>query len=484
MNNSGFNFENTYLHLPEIFYTKLVPMPVPDPEMVILNTSLATDLGLDFSEKISNKQDDLFSGNQMPESADPFAQAYAGHQFGHLTMLGDGRAIVWGEHITPTGQRLDLQFKGSGRTPYSRGGDGRAALGPMLREYIISEAMHALNIPTTRSLAVVTTGEQVYREIPSPGAILTRVASSHIRVGTFQYAALQQDNETIQALLDYTIKRHHPEIEENQNKALSLLKAVSEKQTELITHWMRVGFIHGVMNTDNMALSGETIDYGPCAFMDTYDPSTVFSSIDHGGRYAYANQPAIAQWNLARLAETLLPLMDENIDKAKELAEDAINGFGVVYKEKSLSMLRTKIGLFGEEPEDEGLITDLLNWMQQKGVDYTNTFLDLMKEESPKGEPYNSDTFKEWHTRWQVRRSKNKEPLESSLALMRANNPVIIPRNHKVEQALDAGINSDLQPLKDLLAALREPYENSPHLEPYQSPPKPEEKVCQTFCGT
>ena len=247
---------------------------------------------------------------------------------------------------------------------------------------------------------------------------------------------------------------------------------------------MRVGFIHGVMNTDNMALSGETIDYGPCAFMDTYDPSTVFSSIDHGGRYAYANQPAIAQWNLARLAETLLPLMDENIDKAKEFAEDAINGFGVVYKEKSLSMLRAKVGLFGEEPEDEGLITDLLNWMQQKGVDYTNTFLDLMKEESPKGEPYNSDSFKEWHTRWQVRRSKNKEPLESSLALMRANNPVIIPRNHKVEQALDAGINSDLQPLKDLLAALREPYENSPDLKPYQSPPKPEEKVCQTFCGT
>ena len=295
---------------------------------------------------------------------------------------------------------------------------------------------------------------------------------------------MQQDNGTIQALLDYTIKRHHPEIEENQNKALSLLKAVSEKQAELITHWMRVGFIHGVMNTDNMALSGETIDYGPCAFMDTYDPSTVFSSIDHGGRYAYANQPAIAQWNLARLAETLLPLMDENIDKAKELAEDAINGFGVVYKEKSLSMLRTKVGLFGEEPEDEGLITDLLNWMQQKGVDYTNTFLDLMKEEPSKGESYNSDTFKEWHTRWQARRSKNKEPLESSLALMRANNPVIIPRNHKVEQALGAATNSDLQPLKDLLAALREPYENSPDLKPYQSPPKPEEKVCQTFCGT
>ena len=484
MTSSGFKFDNTYLHLPEIFYTKLVPAPVPEPEMVILNTPLAIELGLDFSEISLDKQAVLFSGNQMPESAEPFAQAYAGHQFGHFSILGDGRAIVWGEHITPTGQRFDLQFKGSGPTPYSRGGDGRAPLGPMLREYIISEAMQALNIPTTRSLAVVTHGEQVYRETTLPGAILTRVASSHIRVGTFQFAALKEDKETIQALLDYTIKRHYPEIKEKQNKALSLLKAVIEKQAELITHWMRVGFIHGVMNTDNMALSGETIDYGPCAFMDTYDPGTVFSSIDHTGRYAYANQPAITQWNLARLAETLLPLINENAEKARDLAEEAINGFGVVYKEKSLSMLRAKVGLFGEQPEDEKLITDLLDWMHQKGADYTNTFLDLTNEAPPKGESYNSDTFKEWHTRWQARVVKNTQPLESSLALMRANNPVVIPRNHIVEQALDAATNGDLHPLKDLLATLQEPYKNSSDLKPYQCPPKPEEKVCHTFCGT
>ena len=484
MTSSGFKFDNTYLHLPEIFYTKLVPAPVPEPGMVILNTPLAIELGLDFSDISLDKQAVIFAGNQMPESAEPFAQAYAGHQFGHFTMLGDGRAIVWGEHITPTGQRFDLQFKGSGPTPYSRGGDGRAPLGPMLREYIISEAMQALNIPTTRSLAVVTHGEQVYRETTLPGAILTRVASSHIRVGTFQFAALKEDEETIQALLDYTIKRHYPEIKEKQNKALFLLKAVIEKQAELITHWMRVGFIHGVMNTDNMALSGETIDYGPCAFMDTYDPGTVFSSIDHAGRYAYANQPAITQWNLARLAETLLPLINENVEKARDLAEEAINGFGVVYKEKSLSMLRAKVGLFGEQPEDEKLITDLLDWMHQKGADYTNTFLDLTNESPPKGESYNSDTFKEWHTRWQARIVKNTQPLESSLALMRANNPVVIPRNHIVEQALDAATNGDLHPLKNLLAALQEPYKNSSDLKPYQCPPKPEEKVCHTFCGT
>ena len=484
MTSSGFKFDNTYLHLPEIFYTNLVPAPVPEPEMVILNTPLAIELGLDFSEISLGKQAVLFAGNQMPESAEPFAQAYAGHQFGHFSMLGDGRAIVWGEHITPTGQRFDLQFKGSGPTPYSRGGDGRAPLGPMLREYIISEAMQALNIPTTRSLAVVTHGEHVYRETTLPGAILTRVASSHIRVGTFQFAALKEDEETTQALLDYTIKRHYPEIKEEQNKALFLLKAVIEKQAELITHWMRVGFIHGVMNTDNMALSGETIDYGPCAFMDTYDPGTVFSSIDHNGRYAYANQPAITQWNLARLAETLLPLINENAEKARDLAEEAINGFGVVYKEKSLSMLRAKVGLFGEQPEDEKLITDLLDWMHQKGADYTITFLDLTNEAPPKGESYNSDTFKEWHTRWQARVVKNTQPLESSLALMRANNPVVIPRNHIVEQALDAATNGDLHPLKNLLAALQEPYKNSSDLKPYQCPPKPEEKVCHTFCGT
>lgn len=481
---SGFKFDNTYLQLPEMFYTKLLPSPVPKPEIVILNTQLAMELGLNFSHTSLDNQAELFSGNQIPKSAEPFAQAYAGHQFGHFTILGDGRAIVLGEHINPTGQRFDLQFKGSGPTPYSRNGDGRAALGPMLREYIISEAMNALNIPTTRSLAVVTNGNQVYRETALPGAILTRVASSHIRVGTFQFAALKHDKDITQALLDYTIKRHYPEIEEKQNKPLALLEAVVKNQAALVTHWMRVGFIHGVMNTDNMALSGETIDYGPCAFMDTYDPGTVFSSIDHMGRYAYANQPAIVQWNIARLAETLLPLLDANIEKAKELAEEAINGFGAIYKENSLSMLRAKVGLFGKHKEDEKLITDLLDWMQKEGADYTNTFLDLTHETPPKGEPYNTCAFKEWYSRWQARVAKNKQSLDSSLALMRTSNPVVIPRNHKVEQVLDAATNGDLHPLKDLLAALQAPYKYNSNLKPYQSPPTPEEKVCQTFCGT
>ena len=484
MTGSGFNFDNTYIHLPKAFYTELSPVPVRKPEMVIFNAPLSTDMGLDFSGISTDVKAALFSGNIMPEGSEPLAQAYAGHQFGHFTMLGDGRAIVWGEHITPSGQRLDIQFKGSGPTPYSRGADGRAVLGPMLREYIISEAMHALNIPTTRSLAVVTNGEKVYRETGLPGAILTRIASSHIRVGTFEYAALQQDKGIIQSLVNYTIDRHYPWIKEEHNKTLSLLKAVIEKQADLITHWMRVGFIHGVMNTDNMTLSGETIDYGPCAFMDAYDPRTVFSSIDHMGRYAYANQPDIAQWNLARLAETMLPLLDDEIEKAADTTEEAVNGFGALYKDKWLSMMRAKLGLFGARAEDESLITDLLDWMQRAGADYTNTFRHLTEEKPPQGKPYNDKTFKEWYTRWQAQLAKNTKPLKSSLSLMRANNPAVIPRNQKVEQVLGAATNGDLKPLKDLLTALQEPYKNRSDLKPYQSPPKQDERVYQTFCGT
>jgi len=484
MAGSGFNFDNTYIHLPKAFYTELSPVPVRKPEMVIFNAPLSTDMGLDFSGISTDVKAALFSGNIMPEGSEPLAQAYAGHQFGHFNMLGDGRAIVWGEHITPSGQRLDIQFKGSGPTPYSRGADGRAVLGPMLREYIISEAMHALNIPTTRSLAVVTNGEKVYRETGLQGAILTRIASSHIRVGTFEYAALQQDKGIIQTLVDYTIDRHYPWIKEEQNKTLSLLKAIIEKQADLITHWMRVGFIHGVMNTDNMTLSGETIDYGPCAFMDAYDPRTVFSSIDHMGRYAYANQPDIAQWNLARLAETMLPLLDDEIEKAADTTEEAVNGFGALYKDKWLSMMRAKLGLFGARAEDESLITDLLDWMQRAGADYTNTFRHLTEEKPPQGKPYNDKTFKEWYTRWQAQLAKNTKPLKSSLSLMRVNNPAVIPRNQKVEQVLGAATNGDLKPLKDLLTALQEPYKNRSDLKPYQSPPKQDERVYQTFCGT
>lgn len=484
MTNSGFNFNNTYIHLPKAFYTELSPVPVRKPEMVTFNAPLASDMGLDFSGINTDAKAALFGGNIMPEGAEPLAQAYAGHQFGHFTMLGDGRAIVWGEHITPSGQRLDIQFKGSGPTPYSRGADGRAVIGPMLREYIISEAMHALNIPTTRSLAVVTNGEKVYRETGMPGAILTRVASSHIRVGTFEYAALQQDKGIIQTFVNYTIDRHYPWIKEEQNKTLSLLKAVIEKQADLIVHWMRVGFIHGVMNTDNMTLSGETIDYGPCAFMDAYNPSTVFSSIDHMGRYAYANQPNIAQWNLARLAETMLPLLDDEIEKASDTIEEVVSGFALLYKDKWLSMMRAKLGLFGVRAEDESLINDLLGWMQRVGADYTNTFQHLTEEKIPQGEPYNDRAFKEWYTHWQAQLAKNTKPLKSSLSLMRANNPAVIPRNHKVEQVLDAATNGDLKPLKNLLNALQEPYKNRSNLKPYQSSPEPEDRVYQTFCGT
>jgi serine/tyrosine/threonine adenylyltransferase len=482
MTESGFHLESTYAELPAVFFSKLSPTPVSQPELVIFNEKLADEIGLDLSGMSEEERTKLLSGNLVPEGIEPLAQAYAGHQFGNFTMLGDGRAIVLGEHITPSGQRLDLQFKGSGRTPYSRGGDGRAALGAMLREYVISEGMHALGVPTTRSLAVVATGETVYRENELPGAILTRIAGSHIRVGTFEYASLHEDNAITQALLDYLIDRHFPTIKEKENKPLALLEAVIEQQAELITHWMRVGFIHGVMNTDNMALSGETIDYGPCAFMDVFAPDTVFSSIDHKGRYAYANQPFIAQWNLARLAESLLPLMHAEREDAIGMAEDSLNSFEQVYKAKWLSMMGTKLGLAEAKKEDESLVTDLLDWMNENGADYTNTFRGLSQEELPDGEFYATENFQAWHTRWQAR--LGAEDLDSSLALRKSVNPVVIPRNHKVEKTLQAGEEGDFEPFHKLLKALENPYEDGDHLTPYQSPPKPEEKVLQTFCGT
>ncbi|MBG30924.1 MAG: hypothetical protein CMI31_13135 [Opitutae bacterium] len=484
MTGPGFHFDNTYLDLPEALYSKLSPVPVTQPEIVILNLPLATEMGLDFSGMSPDEQAALFAGNVLPEGAEPLAQAYAGHQFGHFTTLGDGRAILLGEHFTPAGQRMDVQFKGSGRTPYSRGGDGRAALGPMLREYVISEAMHALKVPTTRSLAVVATGEQVHRETDLPGAILTRIACSHLRVGTFEYAIMQQDKEMMRSLVDYTLDRHFPSIEDTANKALALLEAVVEKQADLVTNWMRVGFVHGVMNTDNMALSGETIDYGPCAFMDSFDPGTVFSSIDHKGRYAYANQPSIVQWNLARFAETLLPILDDNIKHASEIAEQVLRSFGPLHKEKWFSMMRAKLGLTGDREDDESLVTDLLDWMHGAEVDYTNFFRDLVPGDRPHGKPYDDEAFVAWYARWQERLARDQKDLEASLALMGASNPVVIPRNHKVEQALDAATNGDLQPFRDLLDALEKPYQNQSGLTPYQSPPKPEEKVLQTFCGT
>jgi uncharacterized protein YdiU (UPF0061 family) len=474
--------ESSYTDLPEVFFSKLSPTPVRKPEVFFFNQKLAEEIDLNLTDLSGKQRAEFLSGNLVPEGVKPFAQAYAGHQFGNFTVLGDGRAIILGEHITPTGQRLDVQFKGSGRTPYSRGGDGRAALGPMLREYIISEAMHALGIPTTRSLAVVKTGEKVYRQNELPGAILTRIASSHIRVGTFELASLHKKNTITEPLLDYLINRHFPSLNQKKNRALSLLESVVEQQAQLITHWMRVGFIHGVMNTDNMALSGETIDYGPCAFMDVFAPDTVFSSIDHQGRYAYANQPFIAQWNLARLAESLLPLIHDNTEEAIDMAEDILNSFEPIYKTKWLNMMGSKLGISQICEVDKKLITNLLDWMHENGADFTNTFRDLSQEKIPDEELYATESFQTWHTRWQAR--LGEEDLESSLTLRKSVNPAVIPRNHKVEEALQAGEEGDLEPFRNLLKGLEKPYEDGEHLAPYQIPPKPEEKVTETFCGT
>ena len=362
----GWCFDNTYSKLPDSFKENIDPIPVKKPELVKLNENLADELNLDFSNLDNDKISELFSGNKLPEGSKSIAQAYAGHQFGHFTMLGDGRAVLIGEHLSKKKNRYDVQFKGSGKTAFSRNGDGRAALGPMLREYIISEAMHNLGIPTTRSLAVVKTGEKVIREIPLTGAILTRVALSHIRVGTFQYIAARQKRDELEILFNYVIERHYPNIKNSKNKSIDLLETVMDKQIDLVVNWMRVGFIHGVMNTDNMSISGETIDYGPCAFMDLYDPKTVFSSIDQLGRYAYCNQPVITKWNLSRFAECLIPLMHKDQNKAIELATEIINTFEKKYEEKWLNMMRDKLGLFGVDQKDKFLILDLLTWMHQK----------------------------------------------------------------------------------------------------------------------
>jgi len=478
----GWHFDNTYLKLSKTFREETKPTPVHDPNLVILNEELAQELKLNFS-KIDNKDlAKLFSGNVLPNDTNTIAQAYAGHQFGHFTMLGDGRAVLLGEHIVNNNKRFDIQFKGSGRTSYSRNGDGRAVLGPMLREYIISEAVHALNIPTTRSLAVVSTGEKVVREKLMPGAILTRVASSHIRVGTFQYIAAKQNINDLTTLVDYTVNRHYPEIQSSQNKALDLLNLVMEKQCQLIINWMRVGFIHGVMNTDNMTLSGETIDYGPCAFMDHYDPKTVFSSIDKFGRYSFSNQPPIAKWNLARLAECLIPLIDKNEDQAIKIATEIIDNFQNIYEIKWLNMMRDKLGLFGEDKDDLELINNLLNWMKSNQADYTNTFCYLMNISSIQDQIYKEKDFIDWSKNWEKRILINGGSKENSLELMKKNNPVVIPRNHKVEEALEAANNNDLKPMYDLLSILKKPYTKQINIDEFQAPSN--KQNYQTFCGT
>ena len=478
----GWHFDNTYSKLPNTFKEEIKPTPVHNPELVILNEELAKDLNLNFSNINKKQQAEIFSGNLLPKNTNTIAQAYAGHQFGHFTMLGDGRAVLLGEHLINENSRFDIQFKGSGKTSFSRGGDGRAALGPMLREYIISEALYSLNIQTTRSLAVVKTGEKVIRENLLQGAILTRVASSHIRVGTFQYIAAKQNIEDLKILVDYTVDRHFPEIKFSENKALDLLNLVMLKQCDLIVDWMRVGFIHGVMNTDNMAISGETIDYGPCAFMDHYDPKTVFSSIDKFGRYAYSNQPPIAKWNLARLAECLIPLIDTNEDKSIKIASEIIDNFQKIYENKWTNMMRDKLGLFGEDKNDKNLIKSLVDWMEKNKADYTNTFCYLMGV-SINDKIYEDKSFNQWLNHWRARSSLNNSTKEKQLQLMQKVNPNIIPRNHKVEEALLAADNNNFDVMNKLLSVLKNPYDIK-DISEIQSPAPLSKEKYQTFCGT
>ena len=479
----GWHFDNTYSKLSKTFIEDIKPTPVHDPELVILNEQLAKELNLDFSKTKEKDLSLLFSGNSLPDGTNTIAQAYAGHQFGHFTMLGDGRAVLLGEHIANKNNRFDIQFKGSGRTSFSRGGDGRAALGPMLREYIISEAINTLNIPTTRSLAVVKTGEKVVRENLLEGAILTRVASSHLRVGTFQYIAAKQNTEDLNTLVDYTIERHYPQIKSSKTKALDLLNLVMEKQCLLVVDWMRVGFIHGVMNTDNMTISGETIDYGPCAFMDQYHPKTVFSSIDKFGRYAYSNQPPITKWNLARFAECLIPLIDKNEEAAIKIATDVIDNFQNIYEKKWLNMMRDKLGLFGEDKNDRKLIDDLLNWMEKHKIDYTNTFCHLM-EIKIDDNTYKEEAFITWFEEWKKRSKLNNSSKEKQIELMKKNNPIVIPRNHKVEEALSEAYNGNLEKMNKLNNVLKNPYSNQEDIAEYQVPAPMTDEKYQTFCGT
>lgn len=476
----GWRWDHSYARLPELFFERAIPVPVREARLAILNRPLAVSLGLDPDALAETPE--IFAGNEVPEGAAPIAQAYAGHQFGHFTSLGDGRAILLGEHMTPEDERFDIQLKGSGRTRFSRGGDGRATLGPMLREYLMSEAMHALGIPTTRSLAVATTGEDVARAEMLPGAVLTRVAASHIRVGTFQWAAAHEDLAALKALADHTRLRHFPEVAGEDYFGLYL--AMLDRQAALVARWLHVGFIHGVMNTDNMALSGETIDYGPCAFMDAYDPATVFSSIDRQGRYAYGQQMSIARWNLARLAETLLPLFDSDEKAVVDQVNAALDGFEQRFQKHWLAGMRAKLGLFSEETEDLALVQGLLDWMLETRADFTNTYRALSEESAIPVPPIADPGFLLWHRRWTARLSRQPQAPAEVAARMRAHNPAVIPRNHKVEEALAAAVErGDFSVMERLLAALARPYESGAP-EEFTLPAPAGGPVYQTFCGT
>jgi len=484
---------SSYARLPEHFYARLRPTPVARPRLIKLNAALALELGLELDTADDAALAALFAGNVLPAGAEPIAMAYAGHQFGHFVpQLGDGRAILLGELQDRAGVRRDLQLKGSGRTPYSRGGDGRAALGPVLREYLISEALHALTVPATRALAAVVSGEQVFRDRPLPGAVFTRVAASHIRVGTFQFFAAREDVAATQRLADYVIDRHYPEAREAQRPILALLDSVTARQAALVAAWMQLGFIHGVMNTDNMAVSGESIDFGPCAFMDEYDPETVFSSIDHAGRYAYANQPRAAQWNLARFAETLLPILDPDPQAALALASEVIVRFAALYSRHWLEGMGRKLGLASAAEGDRALIQSLLDAMHRNRADFTLTFRRLCDVgEVPGAEERMAALFanptecREWLLEWQARVAGEPGGPGARAAAMRQVNPAVIPRNHRVAQAIDAAVEGgDFSPFSELLAVLTQPFELSATQAAYADPPRPDERVLQTFCGT
>ena len=496
-NFAGFAFVNQYARLPERFYARVNPTPVGAPSLIKLNHALAEELGLDAAALEQPEGVAMLAGNAVPPGAEPLAQAYAGHQFGHLNpRLGDGRAILLGEVVDRDGRAKDIQLKGAGRTPFSRGGDGRSALGPVLREYIVSEAMHALGIKTTRALAAVLTGEQVYRDTALPGAILARVASSHVRIGTFEYLRQRNDKEGIKLLADFVIDRHYPQIREQApaNPYLALLDGIIDAKAALVASWLRVGFIHGVMNTDNTSVSGETIDYGPCAFMDRYDPATVFSSIDRQGRYAYINQSNIALWNLSRLAECLLHLIDDDQQRAIDKAEHHLSAFGDIIRSYWLDGMCRKLGLTTAGDGDRPLVESWLSLLEQHEVDFTLGFRrltdylaasdsaeDALRNVFGKG----SSALDNWLTLWRQRLSREQQSREALAQIMAAANPVYIPRNHRIEAVITAAVEQgDFKPMHEMVDVLSNPYAEQPGRELYAQPPAPSERVYQTFCGT
>ena len=484
-------FDNSYAGLPDRFYARIAPTPVAAPRLIALNRALAADLNLDADWLASPDGLDMVSGRQLPAGADPIAKAYAGHQFGNFVpQLGDGRAVLLGEVVGRDGARRDLQLKGAGPTPFSRRGDGRAALGPVLREYIVSEAMAALGIPTTRALAAVLTGEKVQRETMLPGGVLTRVASSHIRIGTFQYFAAQGDGEGVKQLADHVIARHYPDLATVDRPYLALLDAVIARQASLVARWLNIGFIHGVMNTDNMSICGETIDYGPCAFMDAYDPATVFSAIDEGGRYAFGNQPRIALWNLTRFAECLLPLLDETEEKAIEAAQAALGRFAAQFDTAFHDGTRAKLGLTSARDDDSALIGSLLKTMADGHADFTLSFRALCDAADGDAsalrtlfsEPSGIDA---WLMTWRERLAADPLPANERRDRMRAANPAFIPRNHRIEAVIQAAIRrDDFGPFDELMTVLTRPFDDQPDFAVYALPPAPDERVLQTFCGT